>query len=103
MNISKAMVNVCNDIARERDRQEQLKAAGKFTASCADNISEGAKLKIVAEEFGEVAREVCELDAELHPELTEQQKAQIRANLRKELIQLAAVSVAWLESMEELK
>jgi len=54
---------------------------------------------ILGEEFGEVGKAICERDAELR------RGAEIVAevlteNLRDELVQLAAVAVAFLESLE---
>jgi NTP pyrophosphatase (non-canonical NTP hydrolase) len=72
-------------IAEERHRQEFLKSRGRFTHTCADSMPASMKLAVLAEEFGEVARAVCERDY---------------ANLREELVQTAAVCTAWLESME---
>jgi len=43
------------------------------------------KLAVLAEEFGEIARAVCERDWE---------------NMKEEIIQTAAVLVAWAESLE---
>ncbi|OQW34855.1 MAG: hypothetical protein A4E20_01375 [Nitrospira sp. SG-bin2] len=75
------------EIVAERNRQERLKASGKFAHSCADNaLSHTACLPVLAEEFGEVARAICEWDT---------------LNLRDELIQTAAVCLAWLEGLEE--
>ena len=72
-------------VERERERQEELKECGKFAATCADEIPAGEKLAILVEEVGEVAREVCERGA--------------RAELLEELVQVAAVAVAWAESL----
>lgn len=77
-------------IVEERHRQNKLKADGKFAYTCADvivgehRITSADKLAILAEEFGEVARAVCEGD---------------RVNLREELTQVAAVCLAWLEAL----
>lgn len=91
---------VLTAVYSERLRQEALRNAGKFAYTCADRWSgdEGVpippaeKLAVLAEEFGEVARAVCELQ----PGDTE-----TRSRLRDELIQVAAVAVAWVESLEE--
>lgn len=83
------MYNVQNRIEKERKRQAELKAAGKFPWTCDDAmVSAEAKLAVLAEEFGEVARAVCERD---------------ERNLAEELIQVAAVCVAWLEGMREVR
>lgn len=85
--------DVFSDIAKERARQEKLKAAGKFKWTCADNVQMALKLTVLAEEFGEVAKEVCE---------GYQDKASIN-RLRTELVQVAAVCVAWVESLDNLE
>lgn len=73
-------------IVSERNRQEVLKSAGKFRHTCADaDLSHTSCLPVLAEEFGEVARAVCEKDG---------------GNLCEELTQVAAVCLAWLEGME---
>lgn len=80
-------------IDRERARQEILKLVGRFTSTCADTTMPlGHKLAVLAEEFGEVSYEVCEALAG-HPAAP--------ADLREELVQVAAVCVAWIESMGE--
>lgn len=72
----------------ERARQEQLKAEGKFAATCADDIPAGAKLAVLVEEVGEVARAICERDPEA---------------MREELVQVAAVAVAWVEALSRVE
>jgi NTP pyrophosphatase (non-canonical NTP hydrolase) len=68
----------------ERMRQERLKAAGKFHHTAADvDLPCVLKLPILVEEVGEVARALCD-----------------GTNLREELIQVAAVALAWLEGLE---
>lgn len=86
MRMDRGQATAILDIIEERVRQENLKAAGRFTYTCADSTPTLAdKLAILAEEFGEVARAVCEGDKE---------------NLRTELVQVAAVCLAWLEGGE---
>lgn len=56
--------------------------------------SDLARLAILGEEFGEVAKENCECQlGNADPLVWEE-------NLQKELIQVAAVSVAWAEQLE---
>lgn len=83
------MTEVLGLIVRERDRQERLRAEGKFSETCASiTMSPHVKLAVLMEEVGEVATELCE-------------PSRLSAvKLRNELIQVAAVCVAWLESME---
>ena len=77
------------DVAAERLRQEGLKASGRFDATCADNtLSAGQKLAILVEEVGEVARAICDRDPE---------------HMREELVQVAAVAVAWVEALTRVE
>lgn len=81
---------VINAIRLERSRQEHLKRDGKFAYSCADTELEGKpllaihKLPILAEECGEVAEECRGGIA-------------VRGRLRTELIEVLAVTCAWLQ------
>lgn len=75
--------NILKLIQLERGRQEALKQTGKFQFTCADPISDWKKLPILLEEVGEVAKAMNEDDS---------------IGIVKELIQVAAVCVAWLES-----
>jgi len=86
------MVKALAEIYKERLRQEELKAAGRFSFTCADDgLSLGEKLAVLGEEFGEVARAVLEA--------MEKVNDVHGVNLRKELIQVAAVAMAWAESL----
>lgn len=67
-------------IEDERTRQDGLWGWPNAGLGGADPLK---KLAILAEEFGEVANAILEQD---------------KANLREELVQVAAVCVAWLES-----
>lgn len=88
-----------DDVGAERLRQEQLCAAGKFPHTCATSaLTMPEKLAVLAEEFGEVSHEVTECinrRALRENEITEDE----RKRLREELIQVAAVAVAWAESL----
>lgn len=83
--------DVYEAIDNERLRQEQLKAAGRFLYTCADDgMKDAERLAVLMEEVGEVARAVLELSRlanDTHGK-----------NLRKELIQVAAVVHAWLSA-----
>ena len=74
----------------ERRRQDGLKAAGRFAFTCADLAPDLMKLPILAEEVGEVSRLLCEA---FQHELDEKR-------LREELVQVAAVALAWIEALE---
>lgn len=67
------------ELARERWRQDE-----KFGDST--HLSDERWLAILAEEFGEVAHDVMN---------------QHWPNLEKELIQVAAVTIAWLEAIDK--
>ncbi len=83
--MSGIQAGIVEDVTSERYRQEDLKAGGKFPWTLADAAPSSAeKLAVLAEEFGEVAKAVCEGD---------------RENLREELVQVAACCVAWLDSL----
>lgn len=82
-------------VRAERRRQVELQAAGRFKYTCADGeLSDAERLAVLAEEFGEVAREVAEGVAGNGVDLDA---------LRKELIQVAAVAVAWAEWIDRRK
>lgn len=84
-------------ILRERARQETLKAAGKFKYTCADsNMLSSEKYLVLAEEVGEVARAVLNLQNFAFDYSADLGK------VREELIQVAAVSVAWLEFIDSI-
>ena len=86
--------HVLNDVSRERLRQETLKAEGRFRRTCADRqMDDGDKLACLAEEFGEVAK------AMLHNRMLVSDGG---GDLRTELIHVAAVAVAWAESIRPL-
>lgn len=73
-------------ILQERQRQEHLLKQGKFPFTCANpEIEDRAKLPVLGEEFGEVCKAINEKMAV--------------EELKSELIQVAAVCVAWLESL----
>lgn len=80
-------------IAHERERQDELKAAGKFSKTCADDMLDPEKLAVLAEEFGEVARLVCESVISIDRRNPRE--------LMKELTQVAAVCLAWCEALRE--
>jgi len=84
---------VLTKVRQERERQEDLKQQGKFKHTCADaEVPLGDKLAILIEEVGEVAEAILQVQ-DLNT-LGDPIK-----DLRKELIQVAAVAVAWAESL----
>lgn len=91
------MLEVFALIAAERVRQRELFHQGKITFDCASVIPDpNRKLRVLTEELGEVAQELEKLEAAKDKRATRF----ITEDLRDELVQVAAVAVAWLESME---
>lgn len=87
------------DVYRERLRQDELQLKGKFPFTCAmHGLSMPEKLAVLAEEFGEASRHVAEAINLRHLTQEELTKTQ-RDELRAELIQVAAVAVAWAETL----
>lgn len=87
-----ATYHILSDVRKERTRQEQLKSEGKFSYTCADHeMSNGKCLAVLMEEVGEVAKELNESD--------DVSLEQHMSSLRAELIQVAAVAVAWAEGL----
>lgn len=79
------------EIADERQRQLKLRAQGRFGATASD-MTDAEALAVLVEEVGEVARAILEkqgLANDTHDK-----------NLRKELVQVAAVCVAWIEGLD---
>jgi len=93
-----AMLDVFARIAAERDRQRQLLQAGKITFDCASVIPDpNRKLRVLAEEVGEVAQELDRLES------CKDRRGErfVLEDLETELVQVAAVAVAWLESLQK--
>lgn len=87
-------------ISEERDRQDNLKAQGKFRYSCADpEPTDAWRFTVLGEEVGEVARELNESSV-FHCEHADPSDD---TKLESELIQVAAVCVAWLERIQARK
>jgi hypothetical protein len=85
-------------VLKERFRQNALVESGALPFNCADpKMAEVGdhtlKLAVLTEEVGEVAKEVYELS------VYESDAEDPEAKLRTELIQVAAVAVAWAESL----
>lgn len=81
-------------VRAERVRQEELKAAGRFKHTAADNIDPMIKFGMLGEEYGEVARESLAVLGLVQEEADPEK-------LYKELIQVAAIAVAWAESLHD--
>jgi hypothetical protein len=84
--------NIFSEIEAERLRQDEFVRAGKFPFNCAGQAPLTSKLAILGEEFGEVSECVVEI------ELIGKGKKSI-ADLRKEVLHVATVAVAWLETL----
>lgn len=77
-------------IAIERGRQRELLLSGKIRFDCASAIvTPLRKLRVLTEEVGEVAEEIDKCE----------RTQRVRKFLAEEIAQVAAVSVAWLESL----
>ncbi len=94
LNGSNPTIRVVLNVIGERHNQEFLKNRGKFKYTCADaEMSHAECLTVLAEEVGEVAHEVNEcIGRTSGPDL---------ARLRAELVQVAAVAVAWIEKVDK--
>lgn len=85
---------VIDDMRAERVRQDQLKAEGRFPYTCADpELSNFHCLTVLTEEVGEVARAVLEAEKLANDSHGKE--------LRKELIQVATVCLAWVEGLDQ--
>ena len=98
-------------VETERNRQHDLLAAGKFPDYWKDGVPDYHRLAVLAEEFGEAAKEACEIlhnDTRLWPgeeaplvfEHKKRVRKRLKGLLREELVQVAAVAVAWIESLD---
>ncbi len=85
---------VLSDITAERHRQDFLQATGKFDRGIDDaSLTDSDRLTILGEEFGEVAEHVAD-------HIAKPSRPIDVAGLREELIQVAAVAVAWVEYLD---
>jgi NTP pyrophosphatase (non-canonical NTP hydrolase) len=92
---SRSIGNVVAEVIRERHRQDDLKAEGRFSFTCADDeLSNTERLAMLVEEIGEVAQEVLTQKGRRAARDTEGTEEA----LRKEVTQVAAICIAWLES-----
>jgi len=92
---------IFHDIANERQTQELLKASGKFEFTCADpELGDMAACAVLGEEVGETCRAVMAVYG-LNKEGREGSQDDRLGKLRGELIQVAAVAVAWLEAVDK--
>jgi hypothetical protein len=89
--------SILNRVAAERARQRKLLNEGKILFNCDSPVADAnRKLRVLVEEVGEVAEA---LDAFDYPNPTKRLAA-IKDHLQDELVQVAAVAIAWLECFE---
>lgn len=107
--VQREQLAVLNRMIDERARQEDLKRRGKFLFSCADHpgLNDTQKLLVLVEEVGEVAQVILNLQHlakdwkdELAAVGFEERHLILKAKLEEEVTQVAAVAMAWLESIE---
>jgi len=98
--------SILEKIWLERLRQKQLLREGKIFFACdSPVVSHDRKLRVLTEELGEVAGAIDQIEI-LNPlrqpraEMSEP-SARAKNNLRDELAQIAAVAIAWLESLQK--
>lgn len=86
-------------VGTERRRQDDLRDAGRFAFTLADplGLHTSAKLALLTEELGEVAKEANTLAGMRQARGT----LGTRQALRVELVQLAAEAVAWIEALDD--
>jgi hypothetical protein len=88
------------DIYKERLRQEDLVRIGKFAWTCSNpSIEDEKKLAVLAEEFGEVSKEVMEMLI-CRDRGTFEELPAMWARLRTELVQVGAVCAAWAAALD---
>lgn len=93
------MRRVLDTVAAERARQESDKRRGARSLSCAErDVSSAAKLPVLVNALGSAAGEIIDL---LDSRLPEGTRPYIQRRLREDLIEIAAVAVAWAESLTE--
>lgn len=91
-----ARLQTLSAVLDEIDRQDTLKAQGRFTNTAFDLAHlPWDNLAILVEEVGEVARAINDSQKPLTPTGLEDAEAQ----LVEELTQVAAVAMAWLEGI----
>jgi len=90
------------NVLAERLRQEQLVKSGVIRWTCAEpDVDDHPKLAVLGEEFGEVARNLCERLTRSHTALCLCSECVAGLHdLREELVQVAAVAVAWIEALD---
>lgn len=85
--------DILDDVFRERQRQNALKAAGRFKYT-PNEVPLTHSCVMLSEEVGEVARGALAVGGYVQEELT-------LADVRKELVQVAAIAVAMIQGIDE--
>ena len=102
-----AMQEVLNGIGFERVRQEDLRRSGKFLWTCAAHgtlVSLDRKMSVLSEEVAKevvdigIARDKYDKEKMAFPQHRE---SALLLRIRKELVQVAAVCVAWIEAIDQ--
>jgi len=96
------------DIERERQRQEDLRGAGKFSHTCATpGITDATCIRVLQEEIDEVLDEADLLRRAMshvtrrgNDELENDVNFLVTPHLREELVQVMAVACAWVERID---
>jgi len=88
---------ILSDIVKERIRQNELKSAGRFKYTCADiEMTDADCLPVLVEEVGELSRALLESG-----KLANEKSFDLHGkDMRKELVQVAAIAVAWIERID---
>ena len=87
-------MDILQRVADERARQRELFTAGKHNFRVDSPVVDWTrKLRVLTEEVGEVAQAIDQLETSPRSKI-------LKRYFLTELIQVAAVGVAWLESME---
>jgi NTP pyrophosphatase (non-canonical NTP hydrolase) len=104
-----AIEDVLRDVGLERVRQEDLRRSGKFLWTCAaEGVPLDRKMSVLSEEVGEVAKEVVDVGIARDRDKYEKEEMAFPRHrevafllrIRKELVQVAAVCVAWIEAID---
>lgn len=108
---------ILNDVWQERERQERLCEKGRFKFTAANpGLTNVERLPILTEEIGEIARQVLQQpDSGMMPvthagkydwhtagDSEPDPQAGTPEGLRNELVQLAAISCAWIQALDSL-
>lgn len=106
--LAERLNSIIVDIVAERVRQDLLVKTGKFAWNCSKIwVPNSEKLAVLNEETGEVSKEVVEQIIERDKYIKESlhypnhRKLSHLRDLKSELIQVAAVCLAWIEALNE--